>query len=85
MHLLKKLKLRSSQLSPVEAVCLVEWFLEFFLLVGLKYNALGYRLSAVHMAACIEKLKDKWFSYMSYDLCRTRTTKCFGSFVILIS
>ena len=47
MHLLKKLKLRSSQLFPVEAVCLVERFLEFFLLIWHKYDTLAYRLSAV--------------------------------------
>ena len=91
MHLLEKLKLRSSLLFPVEAVCLVERFLEFFSSFGsstTRSAALTYRLSAAahgDMAAFIEQLKDKWFSYLSYDLCRTRTTKCDGSFVILIS
>ena len=47
MLLLENLKLRSCLLFPVEAVCLVERFLEFFLLVWHKYDSLAYRLSAV--------------------------------------
>ena len=39
MHLLEKLKLRSSLLFPVEAVCLVERFLEFFSSLA-KYDSL---------------------------------------------